>query len=235
MSEQDEQEEKEIQKNPNVVLKRYKIISQFLEKEEDQEYKEISLPTPESLQKLCKPQIVKDLLTFDVEKYSSFFKDDILNLDKIELIKSQEMSIFLLILIGFINSENEIYELIDESLKVPEEENSIDNHQNYILYLNASIDYLKSQGKFLSTINDLTDLLRILDYIGIHIPKDNKNTLYDKINKDLFLSNEKNKILILIAPSNNFWIKSEKSSINDQNYDKKLNNYSNIFYNKGFI
>jgi len=235
MSEQDEQEEKEIQKNPNVVLKKYKIISQFLEKEEDQEYKEISLPTPESLQKLCEPQIVKDLLTFDVEKYSSFFKDDILNLDKIELIKSQEMSIFLLILIGFINSENEIYELIDESLKVPEEENSIDNHQNYILYLNASIDYLKSQGKFLSTINDLTDLLRILDYIGIHIPKDNKNTLYDKINKDLFLSNEKNKILILIAPSNNFWIKSEKSSINDQNYDKKLNNYSNIFYNKGFI
>ena len=76
MSEQDEQEEKEIQKNPNVVLKRYKIISQFLEKEEDQEYKEISLPTPESLQKLCEPQIVKDLLTFDVEKYSSFFKDD---------------------------------------------------------------------------------------------------------------------------------------------------------------
>ena len=41
--------------------------------------------------------------------------------------------------------------------------------------------------------------------------------------------------MILLAPSNNFWIKSEKAQINDQNYDKKLNNYSNIFYNKGFI
>ena len=50
---------------------------------------------------------------------------------------------------------------------------------------------------------------------------------------------EKNKILILIAPSNNFWVKSEKDTINGQNYDIKLNNYDNgknrIFYNKKFI
>ena len=59
--------------------------------------------------------------------------------------------------------------------------------------------------------------------------------LYAKIKKDLFYSIPKNKILILLAPSNNFWIKSEKAQINDQNYDKKLNNYSNIFYNKKFI
>jgi len=45
----------------------------------------------------------------------------------------------------------------------------------------------------------------------------------------------KNKILILIAPSNNFWVKSKKITINGQNYDKYLNNYSNIFYNKKFI
>ena len=46
---------------------------------------------------------------------------------------------------------------------------------------------------------------------------------------------QKNKILVILAPSNNFWIKSEKSTINDTNYDIKLNNYSNIFYNKNFI
>ena len=42
-------------------------------------------------------------------------------------------------------------------------------------------------------------------------------------------------ILVIIAPSNNFWLKSEKSIINGVNYDKKLNNYCNIFYNKKFI
>ena len=77
--------------------------------------------------------------------------------------------------------------------------------------------------------------MQVLSDVGITIPKKEENALFTKIKKELFLSNEKNKILILLAPSNNFWIKSEKSQINDINYDKKLNNYSNIFYNKNFI
>ena len=237
MSENEEQEEQEYQKNPNVILKKYKIISQFLDKEEDVDFKELDLPTPESLEKLCEPQIVKDLLTFDVKKFSSFLQDDTLNLDKIESIKSQDMMLFVLILLGFINSECDIYDLTDDSIKSPGEETYINNiiNVNYVVYLNSSIDYLKSQGKYLNSKNDLDELINILDLLGITIPKDDKNTLYDKINKDLFLSSEKNKILILIAPSNNFWIKSEKSTINDQNYDKKLNYYNNIFYNKEFI
>ena len=44
-----------------------------------------------------------------------------------------------------------------------------------------------------------------------------------------------NKILVVIAPSNNFWLKSENNIINGVNYDKKLNNCCNIFYNKLFI
>ena len=38
-----------------------------------------------------------------------------------------------------------------------------------------------------------------------------------------------------MTPSNNFWIKSEKITIGSKNYDKKINNYSMIFYNWKFI
>jgi hypothetical protein len=77
-------------------------------------------------------------------------------------------------------------------------------------------------------------LLNSLNELGINIIKKDGNTLYRTI-KDTFLSLESNRILVILAPSNNFWIKSPKSSINGQNYDIKLNNYNNIFYNKKFI
>jgi len=69
-------------------------------------------------------------------------------------------------------------------------------------------------------------LYKILDELGIKIKKEDNNILY-KIIKESFLSMEKNNILILLAPSNNFWIKSEKKTINDHNYDIKLNQYNN--------
>ena len=148
------------------------------------------------------------------------------------------MAKFLLIFLGYINSKNDIYAIIDEdNIVVPSEDYFIDNInvKNYLVYLYLSIDYLKNINKLFNDINDIDIFLQILSDIGITIPKKEENALFIKMKKELFLSNEKNKILILLAPSNNFWIKSEKSSINDINYDKKLNNYSNIFYNKKFI
>ena len=229
--------EEEKPKNPDVVFKTYKIISKYLKKEDEEENNiEYDLPTPESLNKLCNSQIVKDLLTFDLQKYSSCFEEDTFNLDKIESIKDNLMSIFVLIFVGFINSKNDIYNLIDESLPVPNEEIYIDYATNYLVYLNLAIDYIKMElKKSFNSINDIDIFLKILSDIGINIPKKEENAIYAKIKKDLFYSIPKNKILILLAPSNNFWIKSEKAQINDQNYDKKLNNYSNIFYNKKFI
>ena len=134
--------------------------------------------------------------------------------------------------------KDDIYAIIDEdNIVVPSEDYFIDNInvKNYLVYLYLSIDYLKNINKLFNDINDIDIFLQILSDIGITIPKKEENALFIKMKKELFLSNEKNKILILLAPSNNFWIKSEKSSINDINYDKKLNNYSNIFYNKKFI
>lgn len=228
--------------NPDVVLKTYKIISKYLENEKKEEKDEIEenniefdLPTPESLQKLCNTNIVKDLLNFDLTKYSSYFEKDTLNLNKIESITDINMTKFILMFLGYINSKNDIYSLFDESVESPDEESFVDYTSNFLIYLNLCIDYLKQIKKFFNNITDLDLFLKILSDIGIDIQKKEENSLFTKIKKELFLSNEKNKILILLAPSNNFWIKSEKSQINDINYDKKLNNYSNIFYNKNFI
>ena len=229
-------------RNSDVVLKTYKIISKYLENEKKEEKDEIEenniefdLPTPESLQKLCNTNIVKDLLNFDLTKYSSYFEKDTLNLNKIESITDINMTKFILMFLGYINSKNDIYSLFDESVESPDEESFVDYTSNFLIYLNLCIDYLKQIKKFFNNITDLDLFLKILSDIGIDIQKKEENSLFTKIKKELFLSNEKNKILILLAPSNNFWIKSEKSQINDINYDKKLNNYSNIFYNKNFI
>ena len=225
----------EVNNNPDVILKKYEIITNYLEKDDEKE-KQFDLPTPESIQKLCEPQIVKDLLIFDIVKYASCFEGDKLNMNKIESIKDAEMTKFLLMFLGYINSKNDIYSLYDDdSMHNPDEKSYIDNSSNYLVYLNMCIDYLKQNDKFLNTLTDIDILLKILSDVGITIQKEDKNDLFTKIKKDLFLSNENNKILILLAPSNNFWIKSEKTVINDINYDKKLNNYSNIFYNKKFI
>ena len=116
-------------------------------------------------------------------------------------------------------------------------------------YNNDALNFAKKLGKLIAKsgnilvygaekeytsfrINSLDLLLKSLDELGICIPKDRKNILYSII-RDFFLSLEK--ILILITPSQNFWIKSEKNIINQTNYDKKLNNYTNIFYNHKFI
>ena len=232
-------------RNLDVVLKTYKIISKYLEnvKKEEKEQKEekeeinieFDLPSPISLLKLCNNNIVKNLLNFDFIKYSSYFEGDILNLDKIVSIKDINITKFLLIFLGYINSKNDIYSLFDESIKSPGEESFIDYTSNYLIYLNLCIDYLKQIKKFFNSINDLDLFLKILSDIGIGVPKEEENNLFNKIKNDLFLCNENNKILILLAPSNNFWIKSQKTQINDIMYDKQLNKYTNIFYNKKFI
>ena len=229
--------EEKIIPNPEVELKNYIIISQYLEKKEEDKDKDIEfeLPTPETIEKLCEPQIVKNRLNFDFKKYSSFFEGDKLNLDKIESLKDTEKTKFLLMFLGFINSKHDIYSLYDQEIEVYEEKRFIDNVPNYSIYLDYCIDYLKSIDKCFDSIQDFDTFMKILSEVGINIENQEKNDLYLKIKQDLFLSKGKNKILILIAPSNNFWIKSEKSSINEQNYDKKLNNYTNIFYNKNFI
>ena len=239
------EEEDKIRNNLDVELKKCKIFSQFYEKnDEDETAKEIDLPTPESLEKLCSPSMVKDLVTFDLHKFKSFFEEQkeentdnvisVLNLDKISSIKNGDILPFVIIFIGGINSTTDIYTYFDETVKNPSEECYVDNSFSYLEYLNSFIDYLKNSENISIAINQMELLFNALDDLGVNIHRNDENVLYRNI-KDSFFSMEKNKILVILAPSNNFWIKSPKSTINEQNYDIKLNNYNNIFYNKKFI
>ena len=236
--------ENEIKPNPLVVLQEYKIISQLFDRnEDDQTYSiNILLPTPESLDKICNQPIVKDVLNFDLKKYKTFFEEQnsedqeekkfILNLDRTS-IKSKDLLPHILIFIGGMNSENTLYDFF-EGLTVQTEDQCIDNSENYFVYILKFLDFLKKEEKFSIPINQMDSLFSTLDELGINIPREDTNVLYRSI-KDSFFAMNKNKILVLVAPSHNFWIKSEKSSIKEQLYDLKLNNFSNIFYHKKFI
>ena len=238
----------DIKPNPLVELNEYKIISSFLNINEDDNTRsiEIFLQTPETFQTLCTSHMVKNVVNFDLQKYKSFFsipKDQniekdkmILNLDELISLNNKIILPFLLTFIGGINSINTLYDIFEgaETELQPKEEIYIDNSDNYLQYINSVIDFFKTKEKYNIPFSNMELLLKSLDEFGINIPREDKNILYRSI-KDSFFFMESNKILIILAPSNNFWIKSGKASINDQNYDIKLNNYSNIFYNKNFI
>ena len=140
----------------------------------------------------------------------------------------------ILVFLGGINSQNDIYSIFpNETPQNPNENCYIDKAYNYLYYIYHSVEYLRHQ-QISFPFSDLNLLFQSLKEIGFFIPINNKNILYRSV-KDSFMSLLDNKILVIIAPSNNFWLKSEKSVINGVNYDKKLNNYCNIFYNKLFI
>jgi hypothetical protein len=81
-------------------------------------------------------------------------------------------------------------------------------------------------------LKDLRYFFLAMKEIGINLIDYPKFFLTTEI-RNLVLS--KNKILISIAPSKNFWIKSEKMTIGNKNYDKRMNHYTYIFYNWPFI
>ena len=65
---------------------------------------------------------------------------------------------------------------------------------------------------------DFSELVQSLKEVGIDVLPGDNNTLYRQI-KDKVMSSPENQILVLITPSNNFYVKTDKSAINGVNYD----------------
>ena len=239
----------------DIDLYEYTIISKYFGEDIDNTQL-IYLPTPESLQNLTNMVLLKDLVKYDMKKYkslfipqskaqsvheneeneleSSFEEKIVLDLDKFPSIQDISMVSIVLVFLGGINSQNDICIIFpNEVPQIPEEKCFIDNCSNYAQYIFNTVLYLKRQ-QITFPFSDMNLLFKSLEAIGILIMQDNKSVLYRNI-KDSFMSLLDNKILIILAPSNNFWVKSEKNTINGVNYDKKLNNYCNIFYNNKFI
>ena len=235
----------------NIELIEYSVISKYFD-EETENIQLINLPSPESIQKLINSKLIQNLMTYDIEKYKSLFKNIgeyennkeyenslleekiYLDLNQITSIQDIKMLSIILVFLGGINSQNDIYSIFpNETPQNPSEECFIDKIPNYLSYVYNFVRYIRRQ-QISFPFSDLNLLFKSLSEMGFTIPINNKNVLYRTI-KDSFMSLLENKILIILAPSNNFWIKSEKSIINGVNYDKKLNNYCNIFYNQKFI
>ena len=215
-------------------LKEYIIRTRITE---DKKY---TLPTPENLLELFNLNAIKDQVFYDIEKYKSHFKIEndipILDLTNIQQILNNKILNSILFFLGAINIENDIYEFDDveeeeDEIKDPvPEEDLIENSENYIQYVQNNIKLLTRNIAFM----DISYTIKALQEIGINILQDNKNTLYRQI-KDKVMSLPENKILVLITPSNNFYVKTEKNSINEVNYDFKINNITKLFLNNDFI
>ena len=215
-------------------LKEYIIRSRI---SEDKKY---FMPTAENLLELFNLNVIHGQIEYDMEKYKSFFKqendENILDLTNIQNILNNKILNSILFFLGAINIENDIYEFDqveeeEDEIKEPiPEENLFENSQNYIQYLQNNINLLTRNIAFMDI--DLT--IKSLEEIGLKILQENNNTLYRQI-KDKVMSLPENKILVLITPSNNFYVKTEKNSINGINYDFKINNITKLFLNSDFI
>ena len=216
-------------------LKEYTIRSRISED------KKFYLPTPENLLELFNLNIIKDQIYYDMEKYKSHFKveneETIIDFTNVQHLLNNKILNSILFFLGAINIENDIYEFEgdveedEDEIKEPiSEEFLFENSLNYIHYLQNNIQLLTKNIAFM----DINYAIKSLQEIGINIIPDNKNTLYRQL-KDKIMSLPENKILVLITPSNNFYVKTEKNSINDINYDFKINNITKLFLNNDFI
>ena len=219
-------------------LKEYIIRSRISED------KKFYLPTPENLLELFNLNVIKNQIYLDVEKYKSYFKTEneetILYITNIQHILNNKILNSILFFLGAINIENDIYQFEEQVPGEEEEEEEIkepipeeylfENSQNYIQYLQNNIQLITRNIAFM----DIEYAIKSLQEIGINIFPDIGNTLYRQI-KDKVMSLPENKILVLITPSNNFYVKTEKNSINGVNYDFKINNITKLFLNDDFI
>ena len=216
-------------------LKEYTIRSRIYED------KKFYLPTPENLLELFNLNVIKDQIYYDIDKYKSHFKveneETIIDFTNVQHLLNNKILNSILFFLGAINIENDIYEFEgdveedEDEIKEPiSEELLFENSLNYIHYLQNNIQLLTKNIAFM----DINYAIKSLQEIGINIIPDNKNTLYRQL-KDKIMSLPENKILVLITPSNNFYVKTEKNSINDINYDFKINNITKLFLNNDFI
>ena len=216
-------------------LKEYTIRSRISED------KKFYLPTPENLLELFNLNVIKDQIYYDIDKYKSHFKveneETIIDFTNVQHLLNNKILNSILFFLGAINIENDIYEFEgdveedEDEIKEPiSEELLFENSLNYIHYLQNNIQLLTKNIAFM----DINYAIKSLQEIGINIIPDNKNTLYRQL-KDKIMSLPENKILVLITPSNNFYVKTENNSINDINYDFKINNITKLFLNNDFI
>ena len=191
---------------------------------------QISLPLPSDLQALIARNNQNDQIILDEKKLSSFFKsDDTLDLREINTIHNIPILYAVCGFLGCFNVDTELYSLKNFPQPDVLDEKWIENQPNYFSYIKKNETLLFND---LLKLQDFKPFLESLSSLGLSIPQTNQNTLYLIIREQL-MSN--NKILLIVSPGNNFWIKSKEAYLGKTVYSKELNNYTYIYYNEPFI
>ena len=195
----------------------------------------IYLPCLKDFCKLIKKS-EKSLFSFDKKKYSSFFdeKNQILNLKNNFHIQNTQILKSFILFIGGINDKLDISSknyLPDSDITPPEIQNYFENSTTFQDYLEINKFYILNSD-IIKSLSDFKELILSLEEMGFKFKDIITNSLYRSLKEHVMALHP---ILLVIAPSNNLWIKSEQNTINEINYDRKLNNFTNIFYNHHFI
>ena len=191
---------------------------------------QISLPLPSDLQALIASNNQNDQIILDEKKLSSFFKpDDTLDLCEINTIHNIPILYAVCGFLGCFNEGTDLYSLENFPQTDELDEKWIEKKSNYFEYIEGYKTLLFND---LLKLQDFKPFLESLSSLGLTIPQNNQNTLYFIIREQLMINN---KILLIVSPGNNFWIKSNEAYLGKTEYSKKLNNYTYIYYNEPFI
>jgi hypothetical protein len=169
---------------------------------------------------------IENELNINIDKTKLIIRDQkTINLKENMSIQDDIVLRALLTFLGSINKKNDYPQFTSESNSKLINDNIYLENSGFKKHLYDNLQIIFSDFKR----KDLRLFTEALSGIGISITA---TDLYAKIKRYIF---ERDKILLIIAPSGNFWIKNEKNNINGKQYDKKLNNHSNIFYNWHFV
>ena len=160
-----------------------------------------------------------------IEKNKLPISEDIVNLENNSYIQNEIILKAVLALLGSINLNNDFTKFTNDFNSNIENNKFLQNSNSLQEHIISNINTIFTDFN----TKDLKLYIKSLEEIGVNILK---SEIYSSI-KNYVMSN--NKLLIIITPSENFWIKSDKDKINKKSFDKKLNNYNNIFYNWSFI
>ena len=215
---------KQSQPTNEFTLTKYFIISKTYE------IFDIYLPHPQTIINKINNNNHNDLITIDTSTFISFYnlQTKTINLGEIDLTLNEKHLKSICCILGGINPQNNLINLIQGKslLSQLNESHYINNCDSYEIYLQINIQIIFS----ILTYKEFISIIKALSVLGINFEK--KKKLYQTIKHCVCNSN---KIMIIIAGSGNFWVKSHCLQINSISCSIRLNKYNNIFLNFDFM
>lgn len=214
-----------------VTLINYEVSSKVLDSP-----KMFTLPSPKDIKKKLELNISEFGIEFNEKTFNTYKKEgNKLDLTSINSIQNKNILYSIILMLGGMNEGSDSYVFVDET---DENENSLIDDSEKLQFENSANYLIYYQKLFLFFIfkklelKDLDYLFDSLDQLGLIFNNRKENTFYKQLKEFIYINN---KILVIVAPSDNFWIKSSKLEIGNVGFDIKMNNYDNLYINKELV